>query len=166
METNFEECPNCSGELIHLNSGKILCRACGWSNRSEKIMDKSNIKGLTIERILSLVNAGFLAGILITLLLLLFGYWSKWEYQTIEFMAEESDTAFSDNQKALSYKTIPDISSKILEMGQQRWELVSSYLEHETAHPNFGNSEYVTGIQPNVRPQKVVLIFKRRQGLF
>lgn len=129
-------------------------------------MNKSNIKGLTIEKILAVVNTGLLASILITLIFLFFDNRSKWEYQTIEFMAKESDTAFSDNQKESSYKTIPDISSKILEMGQERWELVSSYLEHETAHPNFGNGEYVTGIQPNVRPQKLVLIFKRHKEFF
>jgi hypothetical protein len=32
----------------------------------------------------------------------------------------------------------------------------------ETAHPNFGNSEYVTGLQPNIRPQRVVLVLRRR----
>ena len=166
MESHPEQCPNCSNELINLNSGKILCRACGWSNRSEKIMDKSKIKGLTIEKILSVVNTGLLVSILITLIFLFFENRSRWEYQTIELTAKESDTAFSDNEKALSYKTIPDISSKISEMGQERWELVSSYLENETAYPNFGNNEYVTGIQPNVRPQKLVLIFKRPKGFF
>ena len=105
-------------------------------------MNKSNIKWLTIERIFAVVTTGLLTSILITLIFLFFSNRSKWEYQTVEFMAKESDTAFSDNQKESSYKTIPDISSRILEMGQERWELVSSYLEHETAHPNFGNSEY------------------------
>lgn len=143
-----------------------MCRACGWSNKSEKTMGKPQKQELIIEKILPIFNTLLLAGIFITLILIFFNNRSKWEYQTIEFTAKESDTAFSDNQKALSYKTIPDISSKILEMGQEHWELVGSYLENETAYPNFGNSEYVTGIQPNVRPQKLVLIFKRPQGFF
>ncbi|EFA68224.1 hypothetical protein [Cylindrospermopsis raciborskii] len=129
-------------------------------------MGKPQKQELIIEKILPIFNTLLLAGIFITLILIFFNNRSKWEYQTIEFTAKESDTAFSDNQKALSYKTIPDISSKILEMGQEHWELVGSYLENETAYPNFGNSEYVTGIQPNVRPQKLVLIFKRPQGFF
>ena len=31
----------------------------------------------------------------------------------------------------------------------------------ETPHPNFGNSDYVTGLQPNMRPGSVTLLFKR-----
>lgn len=46
-------------------------------------------------------------------------------------------------------------------LGAQGWELVTSYLEMETAWTNFGSSRYVTGLQPNVRPQRVVLLFRR-----
>ena len=35
------------------------------------------------------------------------------------------------------------------------------YLEIETAFPNFGSADYVTGLRDNVRPQRLVLILKR-----
>ncbi len=47
-------------------------------------------------------------------------------------------------------------------LGSEGWELSSSYLEMETAWVNFGKNEYVTGLQPNIRPQRVVLVFKRK----
>ena len=36
------------------------------------------------------------------------------------------------------------------------------YVENETAWPNFGKDEFVTGLQPNVRAQSLVMIFKRK----
>lgn len=53
---------------------------------------------------------------------------------------------------------------ELSKLGAEGWELVGSYLEMETAFPNFGNAGYVTGLQPNVRPQRAVLIFRRRLG--
>jgi len=87
----------------------------------------------------------------------------KWEYQTLQVFAETQDNIFDENLKKLSYKTIPDISNKINSLGTSGWELVTVYLEHETAHPNFGKEDFVTGIQPNVRPQTLVCIFKRQK---
>jgi hypothetical protein len=46
-------------------------------------------------------------------------------------------------------------------MGEDGWELVSTYTEIATAFPNFGNSEYVTGIRENVRTSVVNFVFKR-----
>ena len=91
----------------------------------------------------------------------------NWEYQTVEILAETSGTAsiLGENYEKLAYKTIPEFSTKLDSMGSQGWELVSSFLEHETAHPNFGNEDYVSGLQPNTRPQKLVLIFKRPKKL-
>ncbi len=43
------------------------------------------------------------------------------------------------------------------------WELVDVIEEVETVHPNFGNSEYVTGLQPNVRTWRVQLILRKRK---
>lgn len=34
--------------------------------------------------------------------------------------------------------------------------------ETETVHPNFGNDDYVAGIQPNVRTRSVILLLRRR----
>ncbi len=46
-------------------------------------------------------------------------------------------------------------------LGKDGWDLSASWLELETSYPNLGDSKYVTGIQPNIRPQRVVLLFKR-----
>ena len=46
-------------------------------------------------------------------------------------------------------------------MGNDGWELVSTFTEVATAFPNFGNSEYVTGIRENVRTSVVNFVFKR-----
>lgn len=91
----------------------------------------------------------------------------NWEYQTVEIVAETSGTAsiLGENYEKLAYKTIPEFSTKLDSMGSQGWELVSGFLEHETSHPNFGKEDYVTGLQPNMRPQKLVLIFKRPKKL-
>jgi len=52
--------------------------------------------------------------------------------------------------------------SDLAPLGLEGWELVSTSLEMETAYPNFGNASYVTGLQQNVRPQKLICIFKRQ----
>jgi hypothetical protein len=46
-------------------------------------------------------------------------------------------------------------------LGSEGWVLVISYLELETAYPNFGDYKCVTGLQPNIRPQRAILVFKR-----
>ena len=83
----------------------------------------------------------------------------KWEYTTDQVVANIPIENFLN--KKHSYKTIPEFSSLLSLRGQNGWELVDTFLEHETSHPNFGKDDYVTGLQPNIRPQRLVLIFKR-----
>jgi len=33
----------------------------------------------------------------------------------------------------------------------------------ETVHPNFGNEQYVSGIEPNVRTAEIDFVFKRKK---
>ena len=82
----------------------------------------------------------------------------KWEYKVVKISAQD----YSRTSYEAKYRTnvFPN-DSTLNSLGAQGWELTTSYLEVETAFPNFGNAEYVTGLQPNVRPQDVVLIFKR-----
>jgi hypothetical protein len=50
------------------------------------------------------------------------------------------------------------------ELGDEGWELVTCYLENETAFPNLGaRSDLVTGIRVNIRPQRLVCLFKRQK---
>lgn len=82
-----------------------------------------------------------------------------WEYKTLQFQPKENNKRTESG--ALNYNTIDIPEETLNEMGQDGWELVTSHLEMETAFPNFGDSKYVTGLQPNIRPQMVTLIFKR-----
>jgi hypothetical protein len=83
----------------------------------------------------------------------------QWEYKKLVFLTDKRHdrTGFG----ALSYSSIQLDESRLESMGSKGWELATSYLEMETAFPNFGKEDYVTGLQPNIRPQSLVLIFKR-----
>ncbi|MFN4269934.1 MAG: DUF4177 domain-containing protein [Thermosynechococcus sp.] len=86
---------------------------------------------------------------------------SKWEYKTVYVRAETVSYVYPK----LSTKEVSliELESEVEKLGKQGWELVDSFVEDETVHPNFGNEEYVTGLQPNVRPNRVVLLFKRKR---
>lgn len=84
---------------------------------------------------------------------------TEWEYKVVTY--RPIDNISRDGEPAFKYTTIHPNESELYGFGVAGWELVTSYLEMETAYPNFGAQDYVTGIQPNVRPQKLVLIFKR-----
>lgn len=96
---------------------------------------------------------------LITLLgVVSFSCSSKWEYKTVSVKGEEQETRgkFRTNKF--------DVSDESLNLfGEDGWELVSMYETCETVHPNFGNEEYVSGIQPNVRTSEINFIFKRKK---
>lgn len=83
---------------------------------------------------------------------------SKWEYKTIVFKGNEQDAL----EKFVS-KKISISNTSLNSLGDEGWELVDVFEETETVHPNFGNSEYVTGIQPNVRTSEISFVFKRQK---
>ena len=84
----------------------------------------------------------------------------KYDYKVVTYMTEGNSR---DGDGALKFSSVQINEGELSSMGAEGWELVGSYLEMETAFPNFGKSEYVTGLQPNVRPQKAVLIFRRQK---
>lgn len=100
---------------------------------------------------------------------LLIGLWlaisavspSRWEYKTVSV---PSSGPSRTGEAAMKYTTIEIDAVPFVDLGKDGWELVDSFLEVETAYPNFGSSEYVTGLQPNVRPQRAVFVFKRPVG--
>ena len=80
----------------------------------------------------------------------------QWEYKVVkvagknaEMMADFGSLVFSDQTAMLN------------KMGKEGWELVSTYTETGTSFPNFGNSEYVTGLRTNTRTVVVNFVFKR-----
>lgn len=186
--SELENCPQCRAKLPpRLSTGRVVCSKCGWTdqprstssrgidqgedNASKISMNKSASSihkfWVSFKQYNAVIGAASLMGIFVLMLFnSLLGHKIQWEYRRVEFLAETSASAFTSNEKDLSFKTIPDISLRVSTLGQEGWELTGTYLEHETAHPNFGKSEYVTGIQSNFRPQKLVLIFKRQKKLF
>lgn len=86
----------------------------------------------------------------------------SWEYMVLKYVPYNLPDRTGEG--AFLATTIDISESELDRYGQQGWELVAAYTEIETAFPNFGNPSYVTGLQPNVRPQAVTLIFKRRMS--
>lgn len=85
-------------------------------------------------------------------------YTHKWEYKVVYIEATETFTYLQGERNPSKIELTDDM---INEYGVKGWELVDSYLEIETVHPNYGNNQYVTGLQPNIRPQRLVLILKK-----
>lgn len=83
----------------------------------------------------------------------------KYEYKVVSFPTESNERT---GDGAMKFTSVKVDEAQLGAMGAEGWELVGTFLELETAYPNFGRSEYVTGLQPNIRPQRAVLIFKRQ----
>lgn len=82
-----------------------------------------------------------------------------WEYKIVSVTGAES----RDGSGAFRFQTITPNEEELSRLGADGWEIATSYLELETAFPNFGNEGYHTGIKENVRPQRLVIIFKREK---
>jgi len=82
---------------------------------------------------------------------------SDWEYKVVTVKGTEQVASNFDSRKF-------DVTDESLNLfGKDGWELVNVYPTTETVHPNFGNSEYVTGMQPNVRTSELNFVFKRKK---
>ena len=79
-----------------------------------------------------------------------------WEYKVVKVAGK--DAAVLADYGPLVYG---DQTPMLNKMGKEGWELVDIYTETATEFPNFGNSEYVTGIRENVRTSVVNFVFKR-----
>jgi hypothetical protein len=84
---------------------------------------------------------------------------SKWEYKHVTINGKEEDVLPTFKSKKFE---ITDESLNLL--GEEGWELVSVYDHLETEHPNYGNDQYVSGLQPNVRTAEIHYVFKRKKG--
>ena len=81
---------------------------------------------------------------------------TKWEYKVVKIAGVEG---FRGNFDGMSFN---DPTGQLNNLGKEGWEVVTAYTEENTVHPNFGNSEYVTGLQPNTRTAVVNIILKRK----
>ncbi len=82
---------------------------------------------------------------------------NPWEYKVVKVAGKPAETLA--DYGALVYG---DQTAMLNKMGKEGWELVSTYTEVATAFPNFGNSDYVTGIRDNTRTSVVNFVFKRQ----
>lgn len=82
----------------------------------------------------------------------------KWEYKTL--------TVWGDSYSDFYGRSIDVPQAQMDTLGAHGWELVDVYTRIETVHPNFGNDQYVTGLQANTRTAAVCYVFKRplREG--
>ena len=86
----------------------------------------------------------------------------KYEYKVLEYYSASPNRTGSGAFKPTSIT--PD-ADELNALSAKGWQVAGSYLEMETAWPNFGAAKYVTGIQPNVRPQRLVVVLQRRLPL-
>ena len=97
---------------------------------------------------------------------------ASWEYKMVkiepdlqlENKAEEVAKEYygDDFYKPRKPHLFQSPDQKLNEMGKEGWELVSVYTTTETEYPNFGNSEYHTGIKTNTRTESINFVFKRK----
>lgn len=122
--------------------------------KMRKKRSKNSLKSIKILLLFILLTA-----IVIFITQTLYMQNQKWEYKVVYIQPNEFNSR--DKEGAFNYNTITPSESNLNILGSQGWEISASYLEMETAFPNFGDTQYVTGIQANVRPQRLVLILKR-----
>lgn len=82
----------------------------------------------------------------------------KWEYKKVIFPSDGNERV---GPGALRYSTIHMDEKLLSQLGAEGWEMVGSYMEMETAFPNLGKEDLTTGVQPNIRPQSLTVLFKR-----
>ncbi len=92
---------------------------------------------------------------------------SRWEYTYVSVPARSARyttlKADREGHDAMSAAQIDRERLKSLteEMTKGGWELAGTAMEIETAFPNFGKDEYVTGLRENVRPQALLMVFRK-----
>ena len=85
----------------------------------------------------------------------------RYEYKVVTFAgSDESRTG----EAAMKPTSIEVDDKELSRLGSQGWGVVNSFFEMETAYPNFGNDKYVTGLQTNIRPQRLVILLRHRIG--
>lgn len=84
----------------------------------------------------------------------------RWEYKVLKFGEEES--LFSHGSDDFFPKSLYDPVPQLNQLGEEGWELVSTFTTTETVFPNFGNKEYVTGIRENTRTRTINFVLKRQ----
>ena len=83
-----------------------------------------------------------------------------WEYQVLH-RTQGYNVVGKDAFKS----TLISVNMSTLDsLGNEGWELISVYIETETAYPNFGDAKKHTGIKTNTRPARLSFVFKRQKS--
>jgi predicted Zn finger-like uncharacterized protein len=120
-----------------------------------------NVKLVSSINNASLIKISGVA-LLVALIVLAIFASRDWEYKVVTLTSGLSRTG----SEAFEISTLVPSDESLNAYGKDGWELVSTHIERETAHPNYGNDDYVSGLQPNVRPQRLVMFLKRRVPFF
>ena len=78
-----------------------------------------------------------------------------WEYKILTIWDSSS------KKNKLSIDSNEQLSDTLNKLGNDGWELVSTYTVTHTGFPNFGVPGYVVGIKSNVRTASLSFILKR-----
>lgn len=83
----------------------------------------------------------------------------RWEYK-VQYSLP-SPRPDRKGEKALLPSSITPAQEDLARLGAESWELATTYLEPETAFPQMPDKSTVA----NTRPQRLVMLFKRRTPL-
>lgn len=91
----------------------------------------------------------------------------QWKYtyssvpaRSARYTSLEADRTGSDAVSATQIDR-EILKSLTEEMTNSGWEFAGTAMEIETAYPNFGKDEYVTGLRENIRPQALLIVFRK-----
>ena len=178
-EDSEDRCPKCDTVKID----NISCAKCGlvFAKYQQRIVTEtaepetpepetpepetpSHLKN--VKLVSSINNASLIkisgVALLVALIVLAIFASRDWEYKVVTLTSGLSRTG----SEAFEISTLVPSDESLNAYGKDGWELVSTHIEMETAHPNYGNDDYGSGLQPNVRPQRLVMFLKRRVPFF
>ncbi len=162
-------CKNCGATPI--DDSKEFCFECMTPRETQNLRAKpmfsnnpSNDMAQSNNSFLNTAQGYILIGLACVIIGLL--AWNtvkskpKFTYKVINVQAQFDKGKTTNSDLNTTSVNLKDEELSLL--GNDGWELVGTFLEEETTHPNYGNSSYVTGLQPNIRPQRAVMIFKKQ----
>lgn len=92
----------------------------------------------------------------------------QWEYMELQVNADYDlpalaglDASWTGSSAARANKHYTFNTAQLTTLGKEGWEVVGVAAAAETVHYNFGNNQYVAGLQPNVRAGSATVLLKR-----
>lgn len=167
------KCSSCGQAMVadsSLSGKKVVCPSCGAEVVAADFEQDAAIKGSagSAERKISsvanfplwlvIILSGILLVNIISLGISCLPLVSEYEYKAVRIYGDDVNSKMED----FFPKKIDEFTLERTLNSDPEWELVDIITETETIYPNFGNDDYVTGIQPNIRTRSVILLLRRR----